>query len=689
MEETPAVSTARARVQRLIVASWPAAAWLLALAAYRHFHHSLPLLAAAVWGGMLLASFTAWGRLLTSRTGYGRMGWGFDASVGMALTLSVFGLLALVRIASTPAIVVWSAAAPLALGLGLAQARGETRPVTLAALRTRATRWLRRPRPLAFSAGVVTLYVMAALQYAHSVADTTFNTWDDEMAYRSFARQFIDTGTLYEPFSYRRIGAFGGQSLLHAMVLALSDRDRLHLLDNGICVLVVLGLVTGYRAVARPAARPAVLLAGLLAMSLPYTPHNTAAAISGVVLFLALFRLFDDPRFVSARAGHNAVLVGLLVAAVCTLRQNFLAAAVVFVAAAYLTHLAWPDEKGRREWLWQGLLAAAATVVLLAPWMALSFRAAHTALYPILKGNVRPDFGIVGKAPWFEALRWAIKNLFFFKPIASIGLFFVAAIALPSWRRSMALHAFVLANAASFAMMMYVFQSFDDSESIARYYFAFAVALCIAVTLRCVGDASIRRGTARALAPAALAITAVGLHFADAKDTLQDLYEKRVTSLHDVLTQGPTAATPDDALYQKLQGSVPSGAPILVILDHAHLLDGRRNPLFQYDHPGAMGPAPGPPCFKGPDAFAQYLRSVGVRYVAYQIGPSSQEYNPDIWKPRAAEVVPANGREHAFYKNQARFELDFFDTMKALAKSHRQVFREGDLAVMDLESPAT
>ena len=73
--------------------------------------------------------------------------------------------------------------------------------------------------------------------------DARFNLWDDNMAYRSFVQQFLDTGTLYEPFSFRRVAAYGGASLLQSLVLAFTSRDRIHISDDGIAVLLALGLV--------------------------------------------------------------------------------------------------------------------------------------------------------------------------------------------------------------------------------------------------------------------------------------------------------------------------------------------------------------------------------------------------------------------------------------------------------------
>ncbi len=71
---------------------------------------------------------------------------------------------------------------------------------------------------------------MAALQYCFSVTDTTFNVVGRQHGVpRRSCSQFLDSGTLYEPFSYRRIASYGGASLLQAMVLAFSDRDRIHI----------------------------------------------------------------------------------------------------------------------------------------------------------------------------------------------------------------------------------------------------------------------------------------------------------------------------------------------------------------------------------------------------------------------------------------------------------------------------
>jgi hypothetical protein len=117
------------------------------------------------------------------------------------------------------------------------------------------------------------------------------------------------------------------------------------------------------------------------------------------------------------------------------------------------------------------------------------------------------------------------------------------------------------------------------------------------------------------------------------------------------------------------------------------MLDARRNRIFTYDQPGAFGPGGGPPAFKGTDAFASYLHAQGVRYIAYILGPSSPEYKLDLWEGRVARTDPTNGRG-GYLKNQARFDLDFFQVLTSLSASRAVLFSDGDIRVLDLEKPA-
>jgi hypothetical protein len=667
----------------------PGVVWLAGFAACAALRSSRAYLSAALWGLLLLTSFVAWGRVVQRALGdRRRLGWAFDGSVGMAATLAVFGVLACVRLVSVPPILIWAAAGPLleaALRLRAAPPPSDSPAAGTTTVRGFAAALLARRPSLIYAVGIGLLWTMAALQYCHSVTDATFNAWDDNMAYRSFVQQFLDTGTLYEPFSYRRVASYGGASLLQALVLAFTDRDRIHILDNGIALLLTLGLLTSYRAGPRRTVRAGILVAGLLLLTLPYERHNLGGQMTGVVLFLAVFRLLDDSTFDTHAARANAVLGGLLAAAICTQRQNYIAAATGFVALFYLLRAAYTRRTEWRVWLRQGAMAGIATVAFLLPWGVLAFINAGTAFYPLMNGNVNSDFGSVGRVPIADEFKWSLWLLLRFKPLVSISLLFLAAALVPFVRRTRALHAFMLASTFAFALMMHYFRTFADAESILRYLFAFTLAFCLASVLRTFREGARPGGTHAALAATALAAVAVGTQILSAREKTLELYSQRIDAAAQIFDRVDDRRADDSlaAFYRRLQESVPPGEPILVTLDHTYYLDGRRNRIYNNDHPGTTGPRGGPPAFKGPEAFASYLGSVGIRYYAYVFGPSSPEYKRDQWEGARIE-----GRQGIWLQRQARFALDYFDTVTALAASRRSVFHEGDVRVLDLATPA-
>lgn len=668
----------------------PAAAWLVGLAAVLGLRHWSACISAAIWGLLLLMSFIAWGACLVRWLGDGRpFGAGLLGTFGIALTLWVFGILACVHLVSVPAVVVWSAAGPVLWAAGWQPSPPARWLVRLC----RPRGWLTWKQPPVYAIGLALLAVVAVLQYAHSVMNVSFNTWDDEMAYRSFIQQFLDTGTLLDGFSYRRVGAYGGVSLLQAMVLALSHRDRVHILDNGICLLLPLALIVGYRRAATHAARAAVLLSAFLLLTLPYYLHNLGGEYSGLMFFLALFCLFDQPDFDDASPRNNAILVGLLAAAACTLRQNYIGAAVGFVVLLYLARGWFPGrvqaeskDDARRLAVKEGLAALGSLALFLLPWAVLSTMAIHSPFYPIVRGNVRPDFGILGKVTFDEEVRWTLQNMFTFTPVTSIALFFVAVFTLEPSRPNRAIQVFMFTCVGAFALMMHFFRAFDDAESIARYYFAFTVAFCLATTLQVVHRGLSDAGRARASAAVALVAVAVGYQFVANKDTILRQAMEAVTAFNDLVrSRGPGHQLPPSDVHVRLQATVPPNQPLLVMLDHSYLLDGKRNRIFNYDHPGVMGPGGGPPTFEGPEALAAYLQKQGIRYIAYQMGPSSREYSPDYWRQKMATTAIVNGRG-GFYKIQAKFELETFATLDKLAHSRKNLFAEGDIHVLDLQT---
>ena len=60
----------------------------------------------------------------------------------------------------------------------------------------------------------LSLILLIGLWYAPSIALPRFNQPDDFIAYLPFAKRLLQSGTLIEPFSLRRLASLGGQAIL-------------------------------------------------------------------------------------------------------------------------------------------------------------------------------------------------------------------------------------------------------------------------------------------------------------------------------------------------------------------------------------------------------------------------------------------------------------------------------------------
>ncbi len=634
--------------------------------------------ASAIWSALLVVSYVGWGRFLGARLFPGRrFGWGLDAAFGIALSIAVGGVLMTMRKVSAPFVVAWTLAGIAALCFEALRAPAKAwRPRRWAALvRRKVGLW-------SVAAALFVVFALFLVRFGGALSNIDFNPWDDNMAYRGFARQILDSGTLVEPFSYHRIGSLGGQSLLHAMVLAVGGATRLHVVDDGICMLVLGGLVVGYEG-RRRMTRAAVLLALVMLVTLPHRPHNIQSELSGVLFFFALFRVLDSEMLPRGRPIANALAVGMLAAALCTLRQNYMLPCAAFVAFHYASTVV--AERGtRRRWIVETVAVALATILFLLPWAIVSFQTARTFFYPVMKGTTNPEFGILGKVGKSEELRWMIQNFFFCWPIRAFPLYVLAAIVVAHRGRTRALHALLFATLFGFATLVHFFQAFDLIDSLARYYFAFAVAFALAATLKAGEETSRRRGITLAFAM----VAACGvIQVFDTRDKVVEVLNVSITTMEkerlDKLRANDMTWLKADDFYHRMQETVPAGERLLIMADETFRFDGKRNQIWNYDQPGAMSPRPGLPYFQGPEAYAKYFLSIGVRYISFVISEKSPEYKVTYWTSRRDEPDKKTGRGLQ-YKTHARYYLDAFDALGKLAKTRKILFQESDYWVLDL-----
>src|SRR5258708_3849278 len=262
---------------------------------------------AFAWGLAILASFVGWGGAL-NRVLFPaqRVDWGQRAAWGVALSVVIGGVLNLLQRISRTTVLVY-------LGLGIAWCLAS---------------WISRIRGLSqikglfqtqpdakyeriFVCGVLLVVALTMIQYAASISGvqqggalttTVFNGDDDFESCFVFPEKMLQTGSMGpDPFSQRRLEAsLGGKSFLDTFVLSMLSFGNLHLLDPGLGLLIIVGLLLGeFKEKGTPWwGRLGILLFLLL---IPPATGNITSLYIGLALFLGLAPPMSRPGL---QGGH-------------------------------------------------------------------------------------------------------------------------------------------------------------------------------------------------------------------------------------------------------------------------------------------------------------------------------------------------------------------------------------------------
>jgi hypothetical protein len=680
----------------------PAAGSALAVAVAAAFALAVILPATPIrstlWGLLVLAAMIGYGTALGAWL-YPRRGldWGLRAALGMASVIALGGLLAALHLVS-----VASSAAVVLAGLGcLAFHEARRASVTSRPPEDGDAARPRHRRPLVVT-GTLLIASLLAYRYLFSVGNAKFDPWDDNIAYFEFAKQMLASGTLIEPFSVRRIAALGGQTYLHSLALARGALPNLHVVDNGIALLILVGLVLGYSRRGGRAQRVAELAALLLIVTVPRLPYNIASEFTGCVCFFGLLRVLREEDDAGRRLGwRGAAALALFPAAAMTLRQSNLVAAAVVPALGLLHFARQAPRADRRAWAVQAARTAIVAVALLVPWWVLSLRSCGTFLYPLFVGWGKRDFGLMGTVPLVSRLRFVAGPLISGgggSLIPALLAFFIAGAFLAGRRSQALVKVFLLGGALGALAIMWGIAPIDDTSSAARYHFAVVFPCVLAVCLEAIPALADWRRRGRAwvtlIAPILTACAiAIQLAFATAYRietspgrTLGFYRDLRVAA--SALSASPIRRDGTDEVYARLQGAVPPGERLLVMLDEPFRLDFRRNAIVNFDQPGAVSPPPGIKLGQGPEALARYLSSQSIRYIAFRISDRSPEYKASIWEGIEKWTVAWTGSSRSSQlKSQARYYLDAFGNLRGLGRTRRRLFDEDEYLVLDLKEP--
>jgi hypothetical protein len=638
---------------------------------------------AFAWGICLLISFAGWGTLINIVLfAKEKIDWGQKAAWGLALSVCVGGLLNLVGAISHPVVLIWVIAGTTIWLLALAFQRRMFRNGRFAEIvRFRKDRGLLLASILVCSLAILQYggWVSTQIQSAESYfvfpgesSVPVFNVHDDFHAYFVFPNKMLATGSLgKEPFSERRLNSLGGQSFLHTLVLAVLPEENLHLLEPGVAILMVLGLLLGYFAERGTPTRNYIwVLLTFLLVPLPYM--NISALVTGTVLFLSLFRTLASTRLDGSGALPRAVVVGLTAAAICALKSSLIPACISLLGLGCICVL-FLSRLERRLILGAGLALILSGVFVL-PWMIAMYDAFGTPLYPLLGGGTRVGGGSLtevlfsdDRPPLLELLvplGWELTSGFIL-PLVVFGVAVQRFQPPGSLHRNLLL-AFLLSSLLGAWIVAFLLVASTYRFS---YPFVSAAILMSMTDLLTVGAApgQTPHTYTRQLIAATLG---AGLLIGWSWDMGRFFYLGLPKTIRAGVLNPSVIPKEERARHRQMQASIPEGQTVLAMLEKPFLLDFKRNTIFIVDNPGNIPPSIPP--FQASEDLASYLLARSVRYIAYS-------YRNEAGVPKNVFGDPDQD-SWSYYKPF----FDFHSLLEELGRTRRRIYDDGDIFVVDL-----
>lgn len=645
-----------------------------------------------VWGLAVLVGYWGFGRGVARVVGR-RVDMGLCVAWGMAAVVVLSGPLLALGVLSRSVLLAIVVVGNLLAALSVLTDWPRTR------LRGRALVAMARRRPLILAPLVVLLF-LGGLQYVASASDLYTNPYDDDIAYLPLIKRLHDIGNLDEPFSFRRISSYGGQTVLGALDLLRGGFANANLFDRGQCFLLVMALFAGaLRRARRPAALAMVM--GILFLLVQEDLHiNLASYFSGVAVFFALYR--SQAMALERRGWRDSVPSVLLAATAITLRQNYIPVAVL---ALVLPHVfAWWEERRATPKLSSGsrllpvdrealallLRVGAILSVAVLGYCVAAYRSNRTFLFPLSLGTFNPAMQLKATVPSMVGeLKLLFTAIVEMEPLRVLLLVIPAGFALRDGRRGRPLLALLVAAIAGFFLLVHSFTQAGPTE-MSRYSFGFLAAAVLAVFAEAASSASKgapARGSvhaprlAQVLVWAGLAIQVTTRRAVEAP--------KHVTVFRNIAQAASFRKRAGDIWpveadrYARMQATIPTGAKVAILLDEPYLLDFGKQQIANLDMPGYCSSGSRIPSFRGPEALEEYLRGEGFSFVAFVRSDFSRyQYRREFWFERMiltdAEV----------WRIFSAYILDFMGNLAILSEKHAVLFEERGMVVMDLSKPA-
>ena len=524
------------------------------------------------------------------------------------------------------------------------------------------------------------------------------NPADDQASYTALVKRVLDCGDLIEPFSFRRLSAYGGQTMLQALAALRGDVGGFDLLDAGMFEWI--GVIMTIQ-LARRRGVPVVLtiLLTVVLLSLWDLRLNSGATWTGYVGFLAAYA-FATREDLPARA--RWILVFATLGATCTLRQNYLVPAGLFGCLLLLQHFrelaqasSWKDAWTRHRGTL--FLAVGVAGLVVVPYMVAAWRSSGTFLYPIIAGTANPAVPLQPTGgTLLDELTFISEVILLPEPIRVWWLLVPAMVLAKDPRQLRPWRAYLISCAVGFALLVHAFQ-LSDAWNLWRYAFGYLTPLAVVFAIEVARHIKVGETKARPDIEAIEAIEAIEtvelrlpaiaallvwlalvVNLIETRTATSLRFRHALTDIKSAWLHGSTSYDPRIPSYAALQDAIPQGATVAIMLDDPWALDFARNHVFNLDLPGLAAPAPGLPSFTTVENWRSYFAARGIRYLAF-VDPAKSSF-----LFRRAHWVQRMYRDDELYQHISARMVDALDAFVALAKTSTVLFERDGLWALDL-----
>ncbi len=516
-----------------------------------------------------------------------------------------------------------------------------------------------------------------------------WGTWNDDWtAYFHFPKIMLETGTLIEPFNFRRMGTLGGASYIQTFFYPIVSTSALALSDN-LIGLPLLWLLTKYSIresnnhtrKLQIQSELVAMLAILIAASL--YRHNHFPIMLPIAMFFGYLNIAKQFLDSPDRKSY-LVLLALTGASIVTFRNNFIAFISLFsIFIIIIAH--------RSSIIRQGAIAltiySLTFIICLLPWLMLSFKSSETLFFPIFSGNY--NFPIVMRMPMTlgQLLSFELQIFWYSGAILIIALSLFGTL---SKRYSPIILALVTASILTLYISTTQMTSMGTFNVI-RYAHPYLIP-CFLIIMHLMLSESSNSGFKRKIIITVSTLMITIFFITPAGREIKSMpLVKLAKNLSSLVDNSRKLAIPynefnnlihqkfdDFTAYSEVQKLLPENSRVISVAAKPYYWNFSRQQINTLDMIGLASPAPGLPLLQGSEAMARYFQSLGYHYIVYtpfEIWESM--YSREKW------LRHLNGNDWVLTKYAPNF-LIFMDYIAELETRNSSIYQSEHLRVLDL-----